>query len=326
MTNAPALNLAKSLCKHTFADKVFFANSGAEAMEAAVKTARKHANLKYGKNKNEIVAFADAFHGRTMMTIALNGSERMTSGFGPMPAGIKHHPYNDVKGLEKLINKKTAAVVIELVQGEAGIIKAKKGFLAKIKKLCKENNALIIIDEVQSGVGRTGSLFAYEQFNIKPDILTCAKGLGNGFPVGAILTKNHIAESMQVGAHGTTFGGNPLACSVALEVINTVSKKRLLSNVLKKEKLFIKKLDAINAKLKCFERINTAGLWIGCKLKVTDSINLDTVLQQCYKNGLMVLKANNNTIRIAPSLIIEDKLINSGLDILEKSIAQLQIA
>ena len=326
MTNAPALNLAKSLCKRTFADKVFFANSGAEAMEAAVKTARKYANLKYGKNKNEIVAFADAFHGRTMMTIALNGSERMTSGFGPMPAGIKHHPYNDVKGLEKLINKKTAAVVIELVQGEAGIIKAKRGFLAKIKKLCKENNALIIVDEVQSGVGRTGSLFAYEQFNINPDILTCAKGLGNGFPIGAILTKNHIAESMQVGAHGTTFGGNPLACSVALEVINTVSKKRLLSNVSKKEKLFIKKLDVINAKLNCFERINTAGLWIGCKLKVTDSINLDTVLQQCYKNGLMVLKANNNTIRIAPSLIIEDKLINLGLDILEKSISQLQKA
>ena len=326
MTNAPALNLAKSLCKHTFADKVFFANSGAEAMEAAVKTARKYANLKYGKNKNEIVAFADAFHGRTMMTIALNGSERMTSGFGPMPAGIKHHPYNDEKGLEKLINKKTAAVVIELVQGEAGIIKAKRGFLAKIKKLCKENNALIIVDEVQSGVGRTGSLFAYEQFNINPDILTCAKGLGNGFPIGAILTKNHIAESMQVGAHGTTFGGNPLACSVALEVINTVSKKRLLSNVSKKEKLFIKKLDVINAKLNCFERINTAGLWIGCKLKVTDSINLDTVLQQCYKNGLMVLKANNNTIRIAPSLIIEDKLINLGLDILEKSISQLQKA
>ena len=326
MTNAPALNLAKSLCKHTFADKVFFANSGAEAMEAAVKTARKYANLKYGKNKNEIVAFADAFHGRTMMTIALNGSKRMTSGFGPMPAGIKHHPYNDEKGLEKLINKKTAAVVIELVQGEAGIIKAKRGFLAKIKKLCKENNALIIVDEVQSGVGRTGSLFAYEQFNINPDILTCAKGLGNGFPIGAILTKNHIAESMQVGAHGTTFGGNPLACSVALEVINTVSKKRLLSNVSKKEKLFIKKLDAINAKLNCFERINTAGLWIGCKLKVTDSINLDTVLQQCYKNGLMVLKANNNTIRIAPSLIIEDKLINLGLDILEKSISQLQKA
>ena len=326
MTNAPALNLAKSLCKHTFADKVFFANSGAEAMEAAIKTARKYANLKYGKNKNEIVAFADAFHGRTMMTIALNGSERMTSGFGPMPAGIKHHPYNDEKGLEKLINKKTAAVVIELVQGEAGIIKAKRGFLAKIKKLCKENNALIIVDEVQSGVGRTGSLFAYEQFNINPDILTCAKGLGNGFPIGAILTKNHIAESMQVGAHGTTFGGNPLACSVALEVINTVSKKRLLSNVSKKEKLFIKKLDVINAKLNCFERINTAGLWIGCKLKVTDSINLDTVLQQCYKNGLMVLKANNNTIRIAPSLIIEDKLINLGLDILEKSISQLQKA
>ena len=224
------------------------------------------------------------------------------------------------------INKKTAAVVIELVQGEAGIIKAKKPFIARIKKLCKENNALIIIDEVQSGVGRTGTLFAYEQFNIKPDIVTSAKGLGNGFPIGAILTKNHIAESMQVGTHGTTYGGNPLACSIALDVINTISKKRLLANVKKKEKIFIKKLNMINANLKCFERINTAGLWIGCKLNVTDSVNLDTVLQQCYKNGLMVLKANNNTIRIAPSLIIEDKLINSGLDILEKSIAQLQKA
>ena len=322
MTNAPALNLAKSLCKHTFADKVFFANSGAEAMEAAVKTARKYANLKYGKNKNEIVAFADAFHGRTMMTIALNGSERMTSGFGPMPAGIKHHPYNDEKGLEKLINKKTAAVVIELVQGEAGIIKAKRGFLAKIKKLCKENNALIIVDEVQSGVGRTGSLFAYEQFNINPDILTCAKGLGNGFPIGAILTKNHIAESMQVGAHGTTFGGNPLACSVALEVINTVSKKRLLSNVSKKEKLFINELKKINTEFKCFDAIRSSGLWIGCKLNVTENFNLDTMMKTCYAKGLMILKANNNTIRIAPSLIIEDEIILKGLKILREAIQE----
>ncbi|MFL2725637.1 MAG: aspartate aminotransferase family protein [Gammaproteobacteria bacterium] len=326
MTNAPALNLAKTLCKHTFADKVFFANSGAEAMEGAVKTARKYANQKYGKGKNEIVAFADAFHGRTMMTIALNGSERMTKGFGPMPSGIKHHPYNEIKGLDKVITKKTAAVVLELVQGEAGIIKAKRNFISKIKKLCKEKNVLIIIDEVQSGVGRTGTLFAYEQFNIKPDILTCAKGLGNGFPIGAILTKDHIAQSMQVGAHGTTFGGNPLACSVALEVINSMAKKRLLSNVMKKEKLFIKYLNTMNKKLNCFERINTAGLWIGCKLKVTENINLDSVLQQCYKNGLMVLKANNNTIRIAPSLIIEDKLIKSGLAIIEKSIIQLQRA
>jgi acetylornithine/succinyldiaminopimelate/putrescine aminotransferase len=175
-------------------------------------------------------------------------------------------------------------------------------------------------------VGRTGTLFAYEQFNIKPDIITSAKGLGNGFPIGAILTTNKIAEAMQVGAHGTTFGGNPLACSVAHEVIKTVSKKTLLSSVAKKEKLFIKRLEEINKKLDCFERINTAGLWIGCKLKITDSVNLDTVLKQCYKNGLMVLKANNNTIRIAPSLIIEDELIKSGLSILENSIDQLQQA
>ena len=326
LTNAPALNLAKILCQKTFAEKIFFANSGAEAMEGALKTARKYANLNFGKNKNEIVAFNDAFHGRTLMTIALNGSERMTKGFGPLPLGIKHHPYNQIDGLEKMINKKTAAVVLELVQGEAGIVKAKRNFLSKVKKLCKKNNALIIIDEVQSGVGRTGTLFAYEQFNIKPDIITSAKGLGNGFPIGAILTTDKIAEAMQVGAHGTTFGGNPLACSVAHEVIKTVSKKTLLSSVAKKEKLFVKRLEEINKKLDCFERINTAGLWIGCKLKITDSVNLDTVLKQCYKNGLMVLKANNNTIRIAPSLIIEDELIKSGLSILEKSIGQLQQA
>ena len=324
MTNAPALKLAKKLCKLTFAEKVFFANSGAEAMEAAVKTARKYANEHHGKHKNEIVAFADGFHGRTMMAIALNGSERMTAGFGPMPSGIKHHPFNEIKGLEKVITKKTAAVVLELVQGEAGIIKAKKSFLARIKKLCKENNTLIILDEVQSGVGRTGTLFAHEQFNIKPDIVTCAKGLGNGFPIGAILTKDHIAKSMQVGSHGTTFGGNPLACSVALEVINSMSKKSVLRNVVRKEKLFIKKLNEMNKKLHCFERINTAGLWVGCKLKITETVNLDTVLQRCYKNGLMVLKANNNTIRIAPSLIIEDKLIKEGLNIMEESISQLQ--
>tara|TARA_B000000475_G_scaffold105259_1_gene85440 strand:+ start:1387 stop:2604 length:1218 start_codon:yes stop_codon:yes gene_type:complete len=324
LTNEPALRLAKIFCKHTFAEKVFFSNSGAEAVEAAIKTARKYAYVNISKKKNEVVAFSDAFHGRTMMAIALNGSDRFVEGYGPMPGGIKHHQFNEIKGLEKTINKNTAAVVIELVQGEAGIIKAQKAFIQKIKKLCKQHKALIVVDEVQSGAGRTGTLFAYEQFGIKPDIMCCAKGIGGGIPIGAVLTSSKIADCMQLGSHGSTFGGNPLACAVAEKVMTLLSKKTLLNGVKKKEKLFVAGLKEINEEFQCFEEIRSSGLWIGCKLKVQDGFNLDTMMQACYERGLMILKANNNTIRIAPSLIIEDALILKGLKVLKSAIqAQL---
>ena len=322
LTNEPALRLAKIFCKHTFAEKVFFANSGAEAVEGAIKTARKYAYTNISKKKNEIVSFSDAFHGRTMMAIALNGSDRFIEGFGPMPKGIRHHPFNESKNLEKAITKKTAAVIVELVQGEAGIIKAKKDFIQKIKRLCKQNNALLIIDEVQSGAGRTGTLFAYEQFGIKPDIMCCAKGIGGGIPIGAILTSTKIAECMQLGSHGSTFGGNPLACAVAEQVMTMLSKKSLLNGVKKKEKIFLNELKNINKEFKCFNSIRSSGLWIGCKLNVKDNFNLNTVMKGCYGKGLMILKANNNTIRIAPSLIIEEKVILKGLKILREVIQE----
>ena len=322
LTNEPALRLAKIFCKHTFAEKVFFANSGAEAVEGAVKTARKHAYLNISKKKNEIVSFSDAFHGRTMMAIALNGSDRFIEGFGPMPGGIKNHPFNETKNLEKVITKNTAAIIIELVQGEAGIIKAKRDFIQKIKKLCKKNKALIIVDEVQSGAGRTGTLFAYEQFGVKPDIMCCAKGIGGGIPIAAILTSSKIAECMQLGSHGTTFGGNPLACAVAEQVMTLLSKKSLLNGVKRKEKIFLNELKSINKDFKCFSAIRSSGLWIGCKLNVSESFNLNTVMNACYEKGLMILKANDNTIRIAPSLIIEDKLILKGLNILREVIQE----
>tara|TARA_B100000941_G_C28482634_1_gene543108 strand:- start:158 stop:1327 length:1170 start_codon:yes stop_codon:yes gene_type:complete len=323
LTNEPALRLAKIFCKHTFAEKVFFANSGAEAVEGAIKTARKYAYENINKKKNEIVSFSDAFHGRTMMAIALNGSDRFVKGFGPMPGGIKNHPFNETKNLEKIITKNTAAVIVELVQGEAGIIKAKKEFVQKIKALCKKNKALIIIDEVQSGAGRTGTLFAYEQFAIKPDIMCCAKGIGGGIPIAAILTSTKIAECMQLGSHGTTFGGNPLACAVAEKVMIMLTKKKLLNGVKKKEKIFLNGLKSINKDFKCFSAIRSSGLWIGCKLNITENFNLDTVMQGCYEKGLMILKANDNTIRIAPSLIIEDDLILKGLKILRDVIEGL---
>jgi len=322
LTNEPALRLAKIFCKHTFAEKVFFSNSGAEAVEGAIKTARKYAYTNINKTKNEIVSFSDAFHGRTMMTIALNGSDRFIEGFGPMPEGIKHHPYNESKNLDKVITKKTAAVIVELVQGEAGIIKAKRDFIQKIKRLCKQHKVLIIVDEVQSGAGRTGTLFAYEQFSIKPDIMCCAKGIGGGIPIGAILTSTKIAECMQLGSHGSTFGGNPLACAVAEQVMTMLSKKSLLNGVKKKEKLFLNELKKINKEFKCFDAIRSSGLWIGCKLNVTENFNLDTMMKTCYAKGLMILKANNNTIRIAPSLIIEDDIILKGLKILREAIQE----
>ena len=324
LTNEPALRLAKIFCKHTFAEKVFFSNSGAEAVEAAIKTARKYAYININKKKNEIVAFSDAFHGRTMMAIALNGSNRFIEGYGPMPGGIKHHQFNELKNLEKTINKNTAAVVIELVQGEAGIIKAQKAFVQKIKKLCKQHQALIIVDEVQSGAGRTGTLFAYEQFGIKPDIMCCAKGIGGGIPIGAVLTSTKIGECMQLGSHGSTFGGNPLACAVAEKVMTLLTKKTLLNGVKKKEKLFVSGLKEINKEFNCFEEIRSSGLWLGCKLNVKENFNLDTIMKGCYAEGLMILKANNNTIRIAPSLIIEDRLILKGLKIL-RSVIQGQL-
>lgn len=322
LMNEPAIRLAKIFCKNTFAEKVFFANSGAEAVEGAIKTARKYAYENISKQKNGIVSFSDAFHGRTMMAIALNGSERFVKGFGPMPGGIKNHPFNETKNLEKAITKNTAAVIIELVQGEAGIIKAKKDFIQKIKKLCKENKVLIIVDEVQSGAGRTGTLFAYEQFGIKPDIMCCAKGIGGGIPIAAVLTTTKIAKSMEIGSHGTTFGGNPLACAVAEKVMTLLTKKMLLNGVKKKEKIFLRELQSINKDHNCFSAIRSSGLWIGCKLNVTENFNLDTVMKACYENGLMILKANDNTIRIAPSLIIEDSLILKGLKILRAVIQE----
>lgn len=323
LTTEPAIKLAKILCQKTFAEKVFLSNSGAEAVEAAVKTARKFAYSEFGKGKSNIVAFDDAFHGRTLLTIALNGSKRMTEGFEPLPKGITQHPYNQIEGLEKCINDKTAAVILELVQGEAGIIPAKQNFVNAIKKLCKKHKALIIIDEVQSGVGRTGYLFAHEKYKIQPDIVCSAKALGNGMPIGAMLTTERVGKYMQPGAHGSTYGGNPLACAVAHEVINQISKKSVLNGVQKKEQRFLKGLSAINKELNCFDEIRSAGLWIGCKLKVQAKLNLDNLMKEAYANRLMILKANNNTIRIAPSLIIEDKVIDEGLARLKKSILKL---
>jgi acetylornithine/succinyldiaminopimelate/putrescine aminotransferase len=229
--------------------------------------------------------------------------------------------YNDFDKLEDAFSDKTAAVILELVQWQSGITKANKKFITKVKQLSKKYNALVIIDEVQSGVGRTGTFFAYEQFNIAPDILCFAKGMANGFPIGGILTSDKISDSMTVGSHGTTFGGGPIACAIGSRVVDIISKKAFLSDVLKKEKKFLKSLNEINSSYRCFNQISSAGLWVSVELS---SIDIDDLIKLSHKNGLMVLKANATTIRFSPSLIIEDHLIEKGLEIFKKSILQLQ--
>ena len=209
------------------------------------------------------------------------------------------------------------------VQGEAGIIPAKKNFVNAIVKLCKKNNALLIIDEVQSGVGRTGSLFTYEQYGIKPDILCSAKGMGNGIPIGAMLTTNKVAQNMVVGMHGSTYGGNPLACAVSKEVFEIISKKTFLKNVLKKERIFLSLLNEINKKLGVFSAIRSSGLWFGLKIDETSKLTLASLMQTSYEEGLMILKANNNTVRLAPSLNISKNDIERGVKKLEKAILRI---
>ena len=320
--NMPAIDLAKKLCQKTFAEKVFFCNSGAESIEAAVKTARKYTSSKFHKNKNEIISFSTSFHGRTMLGIALAKAKNLIEGFAPLPKGIKNHPYNQLESLETIFSDKTSAVILELVQWQSGITKAEKKFLTKIKQLAKKHKALIIIDEVQSGIGRTGTFFAYEQFNIVPDILCFAKGISNGLPLGGILTSNKIAEAMSVGSHGTTFGGGPIACAVGSSVVDIISKKAFLKNVLKKEKIFLDGLDFIAKKVECIQLISSAGLWIS--IEFNGDINIDNLIVKSHSRGLMILKANTTTVRFSPSLIIDDVLIKKGLKIFESSILDLQ--
>jgi predicted acetylornithine/succinylornithine family transaminase len=320
--NMPAINLAKKLCQKTFAEKVFFCNSGAESIEAAVKTARKYTSTKFHKNKNEIISFSTSFHGRTMLGIALSKAKNLIEGFAPLPKGIKNHPYNQIEDLETIFSDKTSAVILELVQWQSGITKAEKKFLTKIKQLAKKHKALIIVDEVQSGIGRTGTFFAYEQFNIVPDILCFAKGISNGLPLGGILTSNKIAEAMTVGSHGTTFGGGPIACAVGSSVVDIISKKAFLKNVLKKEKIFLDGLNSMAKKVECVQSISSAGLWIS--IEFNDDINIDNLIAKSHSRGLMILKANTSTVRFSPSLIIDDVLIQKGLKIFESSILDLQ--
>ena len=313
LSNEPAINLAKKLTDLTFAENVFLSNSGTEANEAAIKIARKFHSSK-NNQRNEIVSFQNSFHGRSLLNISLGSSEMHKSGFEPLMPGIKHGEFNNVSNLGSLITKKTAAVIVEPVQGEAGVYTASKEFLKELREECTKQGALLIIDEVQSGIGRMGSLYGYMQYDIKPDIVTSAKGLGGGIPIGATLTTKVIGECMQPGTHGSTFGGNPMSCAVANEVVSIVSEKDFLNDVLEKEQLFLDLLSEFKTK-GIFSEVRSAGLWIGCDL-IDKTAN--EVLDQAYDAGLIMVSAGSSCLRLAPALNITNEEIEQGINLLKE--------
>ena len=323
MTNEPALRLAKKMVDATFGEKVYFANSGAEANEAALKLARRFALENFGAEKSQIIAFKQGFHGRTFFTVTVGGQAAYSDGFGPKPGDIDHAEYNNLDSLKALMSDKTCAVVMEPLQGEGGVVSPTDEFAKGVRELCNEHNALLIFDEVQTGVGRLGELYAYMGLDVTPDILTTAKALGGGFPIGAMITTTEIAKHLKIGTHGSTYGGNPLACAVAEAAFDTVNTPEVLNGVKAKAKLYVAGLNAINAKYNVFSEIRGKGLLIGAVLTDAYQGRAKDFLNAAMEEGLMTLVAGANIIRFAPSLVIPDEDIAEGLVRFEKAVAKL---
>lgn len=323
MTNEPALRLAKKLIQVSFAEKVFFANSGAEANEAALKLARRYAADVYGPEKSEIIAFNQGFHGRTFFTVSVGGQATYSDGFGPKPGDIVHLPYNDLAALQAQISDRTCAVMMEPLQGEGGIISPSAEFVQAVRELCDKHNALLVFDEVQTGNGRTGDFYAYQGIGVTPDILATAKSLGGGFPIGAMLTTAKIAEHMKVGVHGSTYGGNPLACAVAEAVVDFVAQPEILAGVKQREQWMRAELTKLNEKYHIFKEIRGKGLLLGAALNDEWQGRARDILVAAGKQGLMMLVAGASVVRFTPSLIISQQEIEEGMARLDKAIATL---
>ena len=322
-TNEPALRLAKKLVDSTFAERVFFCNSGAEANEAAFKLARRVAHDRFGPEKYEIIAALNSFHGRTLFTVNVGGQSKYSDGFGPKITGITHVPFNDLDALKAAISDKTCAVVLEPVQGEGGVLPAEQAYLQGARDLCNQHNALLVFDEVQTGMGRTGELFAYMHYGVTPDILTSAKSLGGGFPIAAMLTTESLAKHLVVGTHGTTYGGNPLACAVGNAVIDVINTPEVLDGVKARHDQFKTRLEAIGQQYGLFTQVRGLGLLLGCVLSEAWKGKAKDIFNAAEKEGLMILQAGPDVVRFAPSLVVDEADIKDGLDRFERAVKTL---
>jgi predicted acetylornithine/succinylornithine family transaminase len=311
----PQIKLAKLLVKLSFADKAFFCNSGAEAVEGAIKLARKYSKDHFSPRRFDIITAYSSFHGRTMAALSATGQERLQKGFEPLVPGFKYVTYNDIEALKKAVTNNTCAVLLEPIQGEGGVRLPSEDYLKQVREICDENKLLLILDEVQTGMGRTGKLFAHEHFNIKPDIMTLAKGLGGGVAIGALLAKENVAASFTHGTHASTFGGNPLACAAALATIDTLLEDGfLLDNCRRNGKYFMNRLEKLQNDFHS-EIIESRGMGLLIGLELTKTGG--PVVESCAKRGILINCISGNVLRFAPPLIVTEKEIDILIDVLE---------
>lgn len=318
----PQIELAKRLVTHSFADKVFFCNSGAEANEAAIKLARKFAKEKRDPSRFEIIAAQGAFHGRTLATVSATGQEKYQKGFDPLLPGFRHVPYGDPEAMEKAITLQTAAILLEPIQGEGGVRVPPKGYLTKVREICDRHHLLLILDEVQTGIGRTGRLFAYEHEGVTPDIMTLAKGLGGGVPIGAMLAGAKVAGSFTPGSHASTFGGNPLVCAAGIAVMKQVAQGAFLKGVRDKGAYLMKKLAQLQRKTPVIKEVRGVGLIVAIDL----TIPAIDVINKARAQGLLLNKTSDQTLRFVPPLTIRRTEIDRMIALLTDILTELSDA
>lgn len=304
----PQAKLAEEIVRLSFPAKVFFCNSGAEANEGAIKLSRK-----FGKGRYEIITFENAFHGRTLATLAATGQKKYQSGFEPLPEGFKMVKFNDIDAVKVAINDKTVAIMLELIQGEGGINVATKEFVSGLRKICDEKNMLLIIDEVQTGIGRAGKMFCYQNYDVTPDIITLAKALGGGLPIGMMVVKKEISDTLGPGMHASTFGGSPLVCRAALAVLNAIKKEKILSNVEKMSKYLFMKLADLKNRYGVIKELRGMGLMAGVELNIEGK----AIVEKCIENGLLINCTHDKVLRLMPALNVSKKEIDKAINILE---------
>lgn len=310
----PQINVARILVENSFADRVFFCNSGAEANEAAIKLARKYAYENMAGEKYELITMKDSFHGRTLATVTATGQTKFQVGFSPLPEGFKYAPFNDIPALEEAITEHTCGIMLEPIQGEGGVIIPDDEYLRNVRKICDDRGLLMILDEVQVAMGRTGTLFAYEQYNVRPDIVTLAKAVGNGFPVGVMMATNKVASAFQPGNHASTFGGNPLAMAASLATIDTIMNEGVLDNVKRVGSYFMRRLHELKNKCPVIKDIRGRGLIIGVELTVEGA----NIVKECMERGVLINCTGGNVLRFVPPLIIAEEDVDFAVEILGK--------
>jgi predicted acetylornithine/succinylornithine family transaminase len=310
----PQIQLASLLCKHSFADKVFFCNSGAEANEGAMKLARKYAKEKISKDRHEIITMERSFHGRTLATLTATGQEKFHKGYEPLMPGFKYVPFNDIRAVKNAMDSKTCALMLEPIQGEGGVNCPSEGYLKALREICDEKGLLLIFDEVQVGMGRTGKLFAYEHDGVEPDMLTLAKSLAGGVPIGALLIKKGIADSFKPGDHASTFGGNPLATAAGVAALTAILEEGMLENCQKMGDYFLSQLEEIRGKFPFVKEVRGKGLILGMELKIDGS----SIVNEMLKKKILINCTMGNVLRFLPPLIVTKEEIDRVVKTLEE--------